>query len=596
MILLKEFLNERFQNTGRATADYESPLIKAALIHTARDLDNPGPDFGSGYGEIQPMAAMDILEGNNFVLDTFNNYNKHLVKKYPIPLPAWINVTEPLKITLVYLDHGSTPDNWNKPRDEVRELVNNLNLSFCDATGVPIEHPYKLDWQHPWLPATRGFNDRDNVEQVFVTPEVIRNNMTVQTTHLYACVRFQNYLNSPDVNQKFVLIIGDLNNYVPTCGNGHFEPNLGEECDRVYGGINYGGKTCQDFGGTTGADRLLCTAQCTIDPIRCQSPLCENDRKDRGEMCDPTVNDDSCALGCYSAMEGEGKACKCSCTNDSDCYGTGRMFMVCENGVCQGCGDGELDVNEECDDTSAAFTSQVCAEKYGEPQGTAQYSCWDCGCAGGNNTNTFYMCKGKKVLSKPKCQKDSECGRNEICNPGCRCEPGFRCKGRPVKKRPRCQQDVECGPGKYCKFNCECAPKCGNGLPDAGEECDPPGSTCGGANDGTCDNSCQCVYCGNNRKDMGEECDPPGSACTVPGTGAAGTCDTYCGCVQNETICGNGTVEAGEECEPPGSQCTQCPSNSGTCNAVCQCIDNCGDPSYCSDQSSAAQENRGTLE
>ena len=68
--------------------------------------------------------------------------------------------------------------------------------------------------------------------------------------------------------------------------------------------------------------------------------------------------------------------------------------------------------------------------------------------------------------------------------------------------------------------------------------------------------------CGNGRIDPGEQCDPPGTSC-----GIGGTCSTTCQCVQPPR-CGDHSVnQASEDCDPPG---TACPAG-GSCNGSCQC-------------------------
>ncbi len=104
-------------------------------------------------------------------------------------------------------------------------------------------------------------------------------------------------------------------------------------------------------------------------------------------------------------------------------------------------------------------------------------------------------------------------------------------------------------------------PVCGNGIVEAGEQCDD-GNTVNG--DG-CSSTCQLenppAVCGNGILEAGEQCDDGN---TVNGDGCSSTC-------QIETpppVCGNGIVEAGEQCDEgaangqPGSDCS----------ATCQCI------------------------
>ncbi len=95
---------------------------------------------------------------------------------------------------------------------------------------------------------------------------------------------------------------------------------------------------------------------------------------------------------------------------------------------------------------------------------------------------------------------------------------------------------------------------CGNGVRDAGEECD-------GLEDpacvGLCRSDCICGHCGNGTIDAPEQCDDGNNA---NGDG----CDADC---VTET-CGNGKVQAGEQCD--GSQALAC-RQPGECQPGCVC-------------------------
>lgn len=541
-VLLKEMLEDKEELENENYDGYKSALIKAAFIHTATDKDLPGPDFISGWGEINPQAAMNVLSANSFVLDSFNNNNKMEVKKYPISIPSWSQITTPLKITLVWNDYWNFESTFGVARDDLRELVNNLEVYLCDASGSPIVRPFVLDWQHPGQAATKGFNDRDNVEQVLATPQEIQNYITTQTQSLFACVSFSNYYNTPEVNQKFVLMIADGANgqYQYTCGNGQFEPQYGEECDKVYHFWQWGGKTCADFGGgqASGTSLLRCDTQCKIDGILCESPMCGNGNLGLGEMCDASDPEgDTCALGCFGPGEGRGKACKCMCTNDDECSGPGRGEMRCEGGVCQGVGDCELDVNEECDPCATTTVDVACSNTHGYmPAGGLSWMCDEKGkCRDPNNMGADgWWCPvgNKEIPNKPECTKNRKCPPGNICNNDCVCEanPKNLCvRGGVVKnihpKRVECD-DIKACPDKrdYCDGNCQCkrkprpadpigsslATNCGNGVVEGGwswatnpvEECERPGDTCfttyinGGpvcVAGGVCSANCKCI-------------------------------------------------------------------------------------------------------
>ena len=138
-----------------------------------------------------------------------------------------------------------------------------------------------------------------------------------------------------------------------------------------------------------------------------------------------------------------------------------------------------------------------------------------------------------------------------------------------------------------CSADAACGPRCGDGIANAGEDCDGGdlnGTSCAslGADSGTltCNTACQfdqsqCVngVCGDNAVDQGEDCDGNnlgGASCLSLGLeDGVLVCDGTCqfnstGCGTN-IACGNNIVEVGEQCD---DGCL-----SGTPN-VCEAIDN----------------------
>ncbi|HEY8375373.1 MAG TPA: hypothetical protein VIK91_02740, partial [Nannocystis sp.] len=148
---------------------------------------------------------------------------------------------------------------------------------------------------------------------------------------------------------------------------------------------------------------------------------------------------------------------------------------------------------------------------------------------------------------------------------GEQCEPA-----EPASYADKCGEGLIPGPGacdpKTCQFHPERCTRCGNGVLDEGEECDPANMTpmlCAGGvitcrDDCTRDTS-QCDRCGNGVLDPGEECDyllTPGPnvveiACTELPT-PAGISRRY----------GSGVAtECGTDCRWDRSGCSYCQNN-----------------------------------
>lgn len=130
-----------------------STLIKNTILNTAHDLGNPGPDYRYGYGRINALEAVKILETNRYVLGTIatgaiNNMN--------ITVPAG---AARLRVMLT----------WNDPAGAANAnpaLVNNLDLSVINGATTTL--PWTLDPNNPGNNAVQGVDVVSNIEQVTI--------------------------------------------------------------------------------------------------------------------------------------------------------------------------------------------------------------------------------------------------------------------------------------------------------------------------------------------------------------------------------------------------------------------------------------------
>jgi hypothetical protein len=115
--------------------------------------------------------------------------------------------------------------------------------------------------------------------------------------------------------------------------------------------------------------------------------------------------------------------------------------------------------------------------------------------------------------------------------------------------------------GGSCSDTCTFIPvDCGNGTIEPEEQCDPP-ATQGG--DRVCRDDCTRAMCGDGQTEAGEECDPPATH------GGESTCNDDC----VFSICGDAVVEAGEDCDPPGVTVGR-----AVCDDACRLVSTaCGD-------------------
>ncbi len=131
-----------------------STLIKNTVLNTADDFGNPGPDYKFGYGRINALEAVRILEQNRYILNTITT---------GVTNSSTITVSAGAARLRVMLT-------WNDPAAAANAnpaLVNDLNLSVTDPFSV-ITLPWILDPNNPSNNATRGNDNFSNIEQVTI--------------------------------------------------------------------------------------------------------------------------------------------------------------------------------------------------------------------------------------------------------------------------------------------------------------------------------------------------------------------------------------------------------------------------------------------
>lgn len=130
-----------------------SALIKNIICNTAQDLGNPGPDYRFGFGRINALKAIKILEQNRYVLGTTNTGTSNTVT---ITVPAGA-----VKFNVMLT--------WNDPAAATNSslaLVNNLDLTVVQGGSTYL--PWILNPTSPASNATQAVDNISNIEQVTV--------------------------------------------------------------------------------------------------------------------------------------------------------------------------------------------------------------------------------------------------------------------------------------------------------------------------------------------------------------------------------------------------------------------------------------------
>ena len=139
-----------------AGANPKSGLLKALLMNGATDIDNPGPDFKSGFGWLNLNRSVAMIKNNRYITGTVST---GATINHTITVPAG---SSQLKV-MIY---------WHDPAAAVfaaSTLVNDLDLELI-TPAASVFLPWKLDTAHNNINAlaTRGTDHLNNVEQITI--------------------------------------------------------------------------------------------------------------------------------------------------------------------------------------------------------------------------------------------------------------------------------------------------------------------------------------------------------------------------------------------------------------------------------------------
>ena len=183
-------------------------MLKTLFIAGADDLGNPGPDYTFGFGLANAQASVDLILADNNTQSRIRTGTLSQGQEVETPLI----VVAPGKLRVVL--------GWADPEvlltaDELanKTLVNDLDVKLIDPSGNTIL-PYVLDPANPSVPATRGVNSTDNVEEIEVA------NAAAGTYRLI--IDGTNIANGP--TQSYVLIANAPLGAINTCTDS-YEPN-----------------------------------------------------------------------------------------------------------------------------------------------------------------------------------------------------------------------------------------------------------------------------------------------------------------------------------------------------------------------------------
>lgn len=135
-----------------------SDLVKGAMLNTADDLGNVGPDFRFGWGRLNARRVVQVFENNTYIQGSIS---QGINNTHSITVP--VGVTQ-VKVMVYWNDYeGSTSSSM--------ALVNNIDMTITDPSSSTLL-PYVLD-PSPNVtslntPATNGVDNLNNMEQIVI--------------------------------------------------------------------------------------------------------------------------------------------------------------------------------------------------------------------------------------------------------------------------------------------------------------------------------------------------------------------------------------------------------------------------------------------
>ncbi|MDA1008973.1 MAG: S8 family serine peptidase [Bacteroidetes bacterium] len=134
-----------------------SSIMKNVLLNAADDIGNPGPDFQHGWGEVNVLRAVTMLENNQYLID---NISQGGTNTHSITIPSGTNQ---LKLMVYWHDKEASAN-------ASPALVNDLDIELFDDLGNSVELPWVLDTTANSAAlnsnAIKGADHINNMEQI----------------------------------------------------------------------------------------------------------------------------------------------------------------------------------------------------------------------------------------------------------------------------------------------------------------------------------------------------------------------------------------------------------------------------------------------
>lgn len=140
-----------------ANTNPRASLIKALVCNGATDLGNPYPDYQFGFGRLNALKSLKILNEGNYLVDNVSHGD---TKTYSAQINVPAN-TKRLKVMLCWTDQPAIPAT-------IPALINNLDLQIQHDPSTTTYLPWVLNPFAPASVAVRGIDNLNNIEQVTI--------------------------------------------------------------------------------------------------------------------------------------------------------------------------------------------------------------------------------------------------------------------------------------------------------------------------------------------------------------------------------------------------------------------------------------------
>jgi PKD repeat protein len=129
-------------------------LMRGLLFNTADDKGNKGPDYTYGWGRVNGLRAVKVLESGQYFVDSVvnNASNNHIVV---VP-----QGTKQIRVMVSWLDPAAAAG-------ATKALINDLDMKLTDPSASN-QFPWVLDQNNPGNAATTGVDTLNNMEQVVI--------------------------------------------------------------------------------------------------------------------------------------------------------------------------------------------------------------------------------------------------------------------------------------------------------------------------------------------------------------------------------------------------------------------------------------------